>query len=166
MILNKINWLYCLRIYCLSILFLIPTILGDQKTATNPTRYVSTKSQEANVRVGPGVNYPVAWVFVHKNEPLAVLQEFNEWRKIRDINGSDGWMHSSILSTKRYVIIIDSELVNLHKFADAKSRIIAKVNKNVRCKLNKIGKVFCNVTCDGYSGWLYKETLWGILPNE
>jgi SH3-like domain-containing protein len=101
-----------------------------------------------------------------KNEPLAIIQEYNEWREIIDINGSKGWVHSSILSPKRYVITSGSDVQKLHKFSNEKSRIIANVEPNVRCLLKSIGKNYCKVSCDSHTGWLKKDKLWGLLKEE
>ena len=37
-------------------------------------RFVSLRSDEVNVRVGPGVRYPVKWVFRQKAIPVEIVQ--------------------------------------------------------------------------------------------
>ena len=129
-------------------------------------RFSSIKSNEANARIGPGLNYPILWVFVAKNEPLAIIKEFNEWREIMDVSGGKGWIHSSILSPKRYVIISGKKLQKLHVFNTEKSRILALVEPDVRCLLKSIGRELCRVTCDEHTGWIKKNQLWGLMEDE
>ena len=129
-------------------------------------RFSSIKSNEANARIGPGLNYPILWVFVAKNEPLAIIKESSEWREIMDVSGSKGWIHSSILSPKRYVIISGKKLQKIHVFNTEKSRILALVEPDVRCLLKSISRQLCKVTCDEYTGWIKKDQLWGLMEDE
>ena len=68
-------------------------------------RFVSLRSEEVNLRTGPGVQYPVDWVYKRRNMPVEVLAEFGTWRKVRDIQGTQGWVHQSLLSSNRWVTI-------------------------------------------------------------
>lgn len=129
-------------------------------------RFASIKSNEANARTGPGLNSLILWVFVAKNEPLAIIKESNEWRQVMDVSGGKGWIHSSILSPKRYVIVSGGVLQKLHIFNNEKSRILALIEPKVRCLLKSIGKDLCKVKCDHYTGWIKKDQLWGLLDNE
>jgi SH3-like domain-containing protein len=154
----------------ISKLFLIASILfsvivfAEQKSLQ--IRYVTIKSNQVNARKGPGVNYPIEWVFVKKGEPVKVVSEFEQWRKIQDIDGSGGWVHSSVLSPKRNVIIKSSSIVKLLSKADEKGKIIAKLEPGLRCIFNKCKNSWCQIKCSGYKGWLKAEYLWGLIPNE
>ena len=68
-------------------------------------RFVSLRAEEVNMRAGPGVRYPVDWVYKRKNMPVEVIAEFGTWRKVRDIQGTQGWIHQSMLSSNRWVTI-------------------------------------------------------------
>src|SRR5436853_89841 len=78
-------------------------------------RFVSTRASEVNMRTGPNVRYPVRWVFVKKGEPVEILAEFEQWRKIRDHQGDSGWVHETMLSGKRYVILEGADIHLLYK---------------------------------------------------
>ena len=41
-------------------------------------RFVSLRSDVVNVRVGPGVRYPVKWVFRQKAIPVEIVQEYGD----------------------------------------------------------------------------------------
>lgn len=162
---NKIILIKKLCIVISTILFLLSNSLSFAEQ-DKIIRFVSTRSNEVNARNGPGVNYPVIYVFTKKAEPLAVIQEFNEWRKVKDFSGSESWIHSSLLSTKRYAVVSVEGIHEIYRFATKKSRIVAKIEKNTRCKIEKITENFCQISVDGYKGWIEKKLLWGIVVHE
>lgn len=129
-------------------------------------RFASIKSNEVNARVGPTVKSPIEWVFVKKGEPVEIIQEYEQWRQIRDISGEGGWVHSSVLSGKRSVIIISSNIVELTKTPSMKQKVIAKIHPKVRCLLNKCKDDHCQISCKNKVGWLPKTVLWGVYKHE
>jgi SH3-like domain-containing protein len=129
-------------------------------------RFVMTKSNEVNARTGPGVRYPTDWIFIKKGEPLEVVAEFDQWRYVRDIKGDVGWIHSSVLSGKRAVVITGEKIQNLQRSADIDSRVVAKLTPGLRCQLNKCKDGWCKLKCEGYVGWIKREYLWGIRQGE
>ncbi len=70
------------------------------------TRFASLRADDVNVRAGPGVRYPVKWKFVQRNMPVQVIAEYDTWRKIRDWEGAEGWVHRAMLSSKRSLIMV------------------------------------------------------------
>jgi len=129
-------------------------------------RFAITKSSEVNARTGPGVRYPTNWVFIKKGEPLKITAEFEQWRYVHDIKGDVGWVHSSVLSGKRSAIVIGDTIRNLRISTDAESRIVAKLQPDLRCALKHCKAEWCKLKCDSYSGWVPKKYLWGIFPDE
>lgn len=129
-------------------------------------RFVSTKSAEVNARSGPGISYPIEWVFIKKGEPLEITAEFEQWRYVKDIEGQGGWIHSSVLSGKRSVIITSKEVVALHKSPDFSSRVIVKLSPNIRCQFKKCEKLWCKIKCQSHEGWLSRKYIWGVYPHE
>ncbi len=87
-------------------------------------RFVSLRASKANVRFGPGRRYPIAWVFVRRGLPVLIVGRFQTWRRIRDWEGSEGWIHQSLLSTKRSVIVIDGP-AELYRKPGAEARLMA-----------------------------------------
>jgi SH3-like domain-containing protein len=128
---------------------------------------------EVNARSGPGAKYPTKWIFVKKSEPLAVTAEFDQWRYVKDIDGDIGWVHSSVLSNKRNVIITGKDNAILRKRSSSKSRIVAYLSPNLRCQLKKCeipdagnAKRWCKIKCEGYAGWIEDFRLWGLSPQD
>ena len=93
-------------------------------------RFVSLRSDEVNVRTGPGTRYPVDWVFKRKGMPVEIVAEYENWRKIRDWQGASGWVHQSLLTGKRSFIIA-SKAAALHKTPAASAEVVAKLEPEV-----------------------------------
>lgn len=150
----------------LAILFLV-LLIGETSFAAKTRdipRFVTTKSEHINARKGPGATYPINWVLVRKSEPLKIIAEFEDWRKTEDIDGYVGWIHSSVLSTKRSVIVTHS--CNLFKSNSDTSKVVALVEEGVRCSLDKVKYSYCFVKCKNFKGWIQHKNLWGLLEEE
>jgi SH3-like domain-containing protein len=129
-------------------------------------RFVSVKSSEVNVRAGPNYRYPIKWVFVKKGEPVEVIAEFEQWRKIRDKQGDEGWVHETMLSGRRYVIIIGDKSSVVYQKADLNSKPIFQVEPDVRADLLECSKEWCRIQASQNKGWIERKNLWGVYSNE
>lgn len=129
-------------------------------------RFATMRAEEVNVRTGPGMRYPVEWVFQKKGMPVEVVAEFDSWRRIRDWQGAMGWVHQSMLVGKRSLIVIDTNTAILGEpRVDAEP--VAKLEQGV------IGEIltckepgYCRVRIEGYRGYLARAALWGLYPDE
>ncbi|WP_158047823.1 SH3 domain-containing protein [Skermanella pratensis] len=128
-------------------------------------RFVSLRSAEVNVRTGPGTRYPVEWVFVKRDIPVEITAEFDTWRRIRDWEGTEGWVHQSMLSGKRAMIVTGGVRVLRRTAGDAAAGL-AKVEPGVAGKLLRCEQAWCEVNVDGYRGWLQRSEFWGVYPAE
>ncbi len=128
-------------------------------------RYVSMKASEANVRRGPSLNHRIDWVFHRRNTPLQVTAEYGHWRRVRDVDGAGGWVHYSLLSGVRHVLL-RGEKVALLRDPQSDGQEIAYAEDGVIAKLGKCGLLWCKVNADRQSGWVHKENLWGVEANE
>jgi len=139
--------------------------IGGESGLPTP-RFVSLKSSEVNLRSGPGVRYPVEWVYLQKRLPMEVITEFNAWRRVKDWNGAEGWVHKSLLSGKRGLRLEEKTKLLYKKSADSKA--IAKVEKGVFGELIECGKKdkLCKVRFSNLEGWIKRDSFWGIYPDE
>jgi len=130
-------------------------------------RFVSLRSDEVNVRTGPGVRYPIDWVFVRKTMPVEVLAEVDTWRKVRSIDGTEGWVHQSMLSARRMVVVIGPQR-HLRAEPDDKSLALALVEANVmgRPITCPRAKPYCKVDVNNIQGWLKRDEFWGVYAGE
>jgi SH3-like domain-containing protein len=145
-------------------LFLVCNVFAAQ--SRNIPRFVTTKSDHVNARKGPGATYPINWILLRKSEPLKVIAEFEDWRKIEDMKGYIGWIHSSVLSGKRSVIITCNDSCKLYNSNSDSSRIIAEVENGLRCSFDKTKLSYLKVKCNGHKGWIESKNVWGLLEEE
>jgi SH3-like domain-containing protein len=129
-------------------------------------RFASIKSNKVFARTGPGYDYPIQWIFTKSGEPVEIFAEFEQWRRIRDKYGDEGWVHQNMLSGKRYVVVTGDLLREMHKKNNIKSKVIAKLSPDLRCILKKSEERWCYLDCKGTKGWVLKEHLWGVYFKE
>ena len=128
-------------------------------------RFVTLKSDTVNMRVGPGREYPLSWVYKQRNLPLKVIAEFDVWRKVIDHEGTTGWVHSQLVSLKRYALI-QSRLTKLHRNEDENSAVLAVAEKGVLLELQICGPLWCRVATDNLRAYVKRDDIWGILDDE
>jgi SH3-like domain-containing protein len=131
--------------------------------------FASVKASEANLHVGPGKEYKILVKYVVKGVPVVVIAKYDNWRKIKDIDGTEGWIHKNLLSKERYVMIKNLQ-ASMYKNPDTHSMCIANLKKNVIVKLIAVKNKWCNVALkykgEVYTGWIPKNMLFGIFENE
>ncbi|MFA7429927.1 MAG: SH3 domain-containing protein [Rhodospirillaceae bacterium] len=130
-------------------------------------RFVSLRSDQVNMRSGPGVRYPVDWVYLRRNLPVEVIAEFDTWRKIRDPDGAEGWVHQSMLAGRRTVFVRTGR-APLRRTADDEGMPAALIEDGVVGRLMQCptGSEFCRVEIAGFQGWLKREEFWGVYRTE
>lgn len=143
-------------------------------------RFVSFKSKKTNVRAGPSDHHPVKWVYHKKGYPIQIVAEFEHWRKIKDIDAEEGWVHESMLSGARYVVVVNNkpssifaksnkeptkELLLLRK-PDSKAQPVSRLEMGVVCKLKQCNANWCEIYCDSSKGWILHENAWGIASLD
>lgn len=128
-------------------------------------RYVSLKAEEGNVRRGPSLSHRIDWVFKRRNMPLQVTGEHGHWRRVQDRDGQGGWVHYSLLSGARHVII-ERDLTPLRTKPGTEAEVNAYAEAGVVARLGSCELDWCRVTADGKRGWVQKAALWGVLPEE
>jgi len=129
-------------------------------------RFVSLRSERVNARVGPGLRYPIEWVFVRPQLPVKVVREFGHWRLIRDVEGAEGWVHQRMLSGLRTISIQNNGLSRLFSRPSENASIVAKLETGVICQLVQIKKDWVKVKVASHTGWLRRDQIWGVLDNE
>lgn len=128
-------------------------------------RFVSLRADEVNLRAGPGVRYPVEWVYQRKLMPVEVVEEFETWRKIRDWQGTEGWVNKAMLSGRRSVLVV-GEIRTLRREPAAESPAVARAEPGVIARLLKCNGNWCKVEAGGYEGWLARADFWGVQADE
>jgi|SRR6185369_5181085 len=132
-------------------------------------RFVSLKSDRVNVRSGPNKEQDLRWVYTRAGMPVEIVAEFENWRRIRDWEGSEGWVYHSLLSGKRSAVVVPSrkdELVPLYEKADTTAEVAANLQSGVLGQIKACDGAWCEFIGKDFRGWIRQDRLWGAYPNE
>lgn len=147
---------------------------GRASARANPSglpipRFVSLKASRVNVRIGPGEDYKIAWVFTRPGLPIEVIQEFDTWRRIRDSDGTVGWVFQSLLSGKRTAVVApwsSTEPRPIRASSTPGAAITAYLEPGVMAEIERCAGGWCRLSGDSFDGWISQDQLWGVYPGE
>ena len=145
----------------------IQPCFSEKAESADLPRFVSTKSNEVNLRTGPDTKYPIEWVYKKSGLPLEVVQEFGNWRKVKDWDGTTGWIIKSGLSSRRSFRALGKaplrrgESLDSVTFAEIGAGAVGKI---IQCPSSNTSS--CRVEIQGYQGWVDKGDIWGVYPQE
>lgn len=128
-------------------------------------RFVSIRSGEANVRRGPSTTHRIDWVFTRRDLPVEITAEHGHWRRIRDREGAGGWVHYSLLSGVR-TVIVDQDMLPLRSRPDPAAPENARLEQGVIARVQSCAGDWCRLSVDGFRGWAPAAALWGVRPGE
>lgn len=128
-------------------------------------RFVSMKAAEGNVRRGPSLTHRIDWVFKHRDMPLLITAEHGHWRRVEDRDGMGGWIHYSLLSGTRTVLIEQDDMRLLAR-PDPRAPVAAQFEFGAIARLGACDLEWCFLRADGYKGWAPKARLWGVGVTE
>ena len=136
-------------------------------------RFVSLKAKSVNLRVGPSVDYAVAWRYLKSGVPVEIIQEYDNWRRIRDADGSEGWVNQALLSGDRTAITApwmrgkgDEVFVNMRRDPQTGSAIVARIQPGVVVHVGECNGDWCRADAQGTEGWIAQSEIWGAYPGE
>ena len=136
-------------------------------------RFVSLKATSVNLRVGPSLDYAVAWRYLKSGVPMEIIQEYDNWRRVRDADGTEGWVNQALLSGDRTAIAApwmrgkgEDIYVNMRREPQGNSAIVAKLQPGVVVHVGECNGDWCRADVDGVGGWLPQSEIWGAYPGE
>ena len=152
----------------------LATLSAGSSEATNSglplPRFVTLADVQVNARAGPGFRFPINWVYVRKGLPVEVIDEFGHWRRTRDVDGVEGWIHLSMLSGKRAVIVnatsADPSPPMLRRGPNSRSAPMAIIQVGAHGRLLECEGDWCRVEFSPYRGWLPRSVLWGVYEHK
>ena len=137
-----------------------------KETGLEIPRYISLKSNDANIRVGPSKNYPIEIKYIKKNYPLKVLDEYEEWRKVEDFNRNIGWIHKSLISGIRTGIVLSNDNKKIKLLNTLDGNVIGEIGNGNIVFLEKCKIDWCLVSLGDFEGWMDKNYIWGVKEKE
>ena len=128
-------------------------------------RFVTLRAAEVNLRSGPGVGYPIEWVFTRRGLPVEIIDEFETWRHIRDWQGSEGWVHQTMLSGQRGAMVVGAVRL-LRREPEPGAPAIAEIEIQVVGRLHQCRDAWCRIEASNIEGWLRENEIYGAYPGE
>ncbi|SEQ50656.1 SH3-like domain-containing protein [Faunimonas pinastri] len=133
-------------------------------------RFVTLKRSHTNVRVGPGTDYPIKWIFVKPAYPVEIFQQFGNWMRVRDWTGEEGWIYHFMLSGTRNALVAPwlKKGVNMRTGAAVTARVDAVLDPRVLVHIHECDGSWCDVQVSGDNlrGYVRQTNLWGVYPGE
>lgn len=159
-----------LLLTALAALLATPAVAQEDTSILNPSgmpipRYVSLKSDEINVRVGPGKRYPIRYVYKRARLPVQIIEEFAHWRKIKDYEGANGWVHKNMLEGGRTAMIVDKPQ-NLYARPEVSDQPVMRAEPTVIGRVRACLPDWCLMEMAGRDGWIRKADIWGVAREE
>ena len=148
---------YAFKILFITFLFFIPKTFANENV-----NFLTLKNDEVNLRQGPSFEYPIKLTYKKKYLPIMILDKSETWRQIKDFENNSGWIHISQLSKKKTAINIKNNSV-LYKKPTIYSKPIAQLEIGRLVLIKKCRNKWCKINTGGYSGWIFKNTLWGKI---
>lgn len=137
-----------------------------EKKGAVDTYYASIRSSEANVRTGPNVRYPIQWVYQRKNWPVKIIASFEQWKKIADIEGEEGWIHETLLTNRRHALIQSADIVKAYRLPVPTAAPVLMLEKGVIVGLKQCQNGWCKIHVADKDVWLQEQYLWGVDKGE
>ncbi|QXK92307.1 hypothetical protein HL033_02015 [Neoehrlichia mikurensis] len=157
----KIEFVKLLLIFVLSITVFVSRSIASK---VKFPYFSSLGFNKVDVRSGPGMEYPIKWIYVKKNLPVKVIGTFNIWKKIRDVEGGEGWVRSNVLKDQE-VVIITSDTFG-YKSPNIQDRYIMKIDKFIVLNVIKCDNDWCYVKAEKHKSWVQKKFLWGKASSK
>jgi len=136
-------------------------------------RFVSLKSKRVNLRIGPSTDYSVSWLYLKSGLPVEIIQEYDNWRRVRDADGTEGWVSQTLLSGERTAVAAPwmrgngpDVYVNMRRDSQPTAAVIAKLEPGVVIALEECNGNWCRAAADGLKGWVAQSEIWGAYPGE
>ncbi len=132
-------------------------------------RFVSLRASQTNLREGPSLDHRISWVFKRAGQPVEIVAEFDIWRRIRDSDGTEGWVMSRVVSSRRTAVVAPwskEASLPLYDSGSERGTVVARLQPNVLTNIDECDGRWCEVRGDGFAGWIQQDKLWGAYPGE
>ena len=153
----------------LGVLLVLLSGLGTAPLAAQESReppyYASIAASKARMRTGPGRTYPAAWLYVRDNLPIKVVAKYQDWRKIEDPDGTQGWMLVSLLSAARTAMVVGT-IVEMREAPRHAAAVMWRAEPGVVGKISECQRGWCYFDVRGRAGYVEHSHLWGVDPGE
>jgi SH3-like domain-containing protein len=144
--------------------FFAPALAADQPSPL--PRFASLSRDQVFMREGPTYKHRILWVYHRKGLPVEIVGQFDVWRRVRDSEGTTGWVHSTMIAETRTVLVTAKRPVPVYRADDERSQILALAQPGVVAKLETCTTDLCEIDASGTEGWIEKKNIWGVKADE
>ena len=151
---------------------LVSVVQAQESRLPDLPRFAALKSDKVRLRRGPSLDHPIDWIYGRRYLPVEIFQETQNWRRVRDASGIEGWIHQSLLTQDRYVLIQSQTPQPLLSEPIPQTRTLAFLEPGVIGALRSCDVFYCRIivsvpgTRIRHKGWISRQILWGIYPDE
>lgn len=144
-------------------LVLVPVVTAPSVLAEEPSvpYWASMSKDKANVRVGPGLDYRISWVYQRRGLPVKVVRTMGGWRLIEDPDGTRGWLLSRFLSRTHTAMITGTQNAEMRDTPDSSGRLLWRVQPGVVGVLGDCEADWCQFDVGGRKGYVRAQAVWG-----
>lgn len=136
---------------------------GGAETAL--PRFEVLHADKVNLRAGPGDRYPIEWVYLRKDWPVEVIAQFDHWRRVRDWEGTEGWVHEKMI-TQQHEVIVTGAIRALRQSPDPNAPMVARAEPGVVAKLDECRGDWCRIAAGDVTGWVQRADIWGVSASD
>jgi len=131
------------------------------------TRFVAMRADKVNARSGPNTRYPIEWIYQQQNYPVEIIAEYEQWRKIRDYDGTTTWVMKNFLTNTRYALVTEPGENNIYAKDSTNTEVVARAENGVIAKIKRCNQTFCYLIFENnIEGWMPRNSLYGIKKGE
>ena len=123
--------------------------------------WVSLRKDQSNMRVGPGREYRISWVYVRQGLPLKVLRQMGGWALVEDPDGTRGWMLQQFITSKVHTGMVRGKVAEIRENKDGTGRLLWRAAPGVIARIRKCADHWCEVDIDGRQGYMADSAMWG-----
>lgn len=123
--------------------------------------WATLRADEVNMRVGPGADYKIDWVYRRAGLPVKVVRLVEGWRLVEDPDGTRGWIAARLLSPDRGAIVIGEDVAPMRQAAAESAPVLWKAQPGVVGRLGECADGWCRFDVTGREGWVPAARLWG-----
>lgn len=131
------------------------------------TRFVAMRANKVNARSGPNMRYPIEWIYQQQNYPVEIIAEYEQWRKIRDHEGTVSWVMKNLLTNARYALVTEPGENNIYNKDSLNSDVIARAEDGSIGKIKRCTQAFCLLEFENnIEGWMQRSVIYGVKKDE
>lgn len=127
--------------------------------------WASVSAGQARMRTGPGRNFPISWLYQRAGLPVRVVEVYENWRKVEDPDGTQGWMLVNLLSADR-TAMITGDIRPLREAPQPNARVRYQAEPGVIGRIRTCRRGWCEIDVRGRSGFVEIAHLFGVEDDE